>query len=219
MRKERDRFRLAVEDAHLECRRLAAQVQEFQSHLRHTQSALRDSKSMADAARHELERLRHWIDEAHAESRRLSTEVQDYEQDLKETRQTLEGAERSCFELKSENESKHAEIIELKQKVDLLQNLGDAEARRSRFNKLQHDVEEARHEAQAAQRQLYATLRELEEEKARTARLDEQLSKLQPVEVPEERKESEEVEEELDDALAICPEDGDGASLSLPELG
>merc|ERR1719235_1618061 len=148
MRQERDRFRIAVEDAHFECRRLAAQVQELQTQLRHTQGALRDSKSMADAARRELERLRHWIDEAHAESRRLSLEVQEYEWQLKETRLTLDEAERSCQELKTENESKHLEVTELKAQVQVLEDLQHSGTRQKRYEQLQRDMEEARQEAQ-----------------------------------------------------------------------
>jgi len=158
MRRERDRFRVAVEDAHFECRRLTAQVQEFQSQLKHTQNALRESKTMADAARRELERLRHWINEAHGESRRLSIEVQEYECQLRETRLTLDEAERSCLELKDENESKHSELVKLKEQVSLLEDMGDIGRTRDQFVKLHHDVEDARDEARRARRELKATL-------------------------------------------------------------
>lgn len=172
MRKERDRFRLAVEDAHFECRRLSAQVYEFQAQLRQTQQALRESKSMADAARRELERLRHWIEDAHAESRRLNTEVQEYEWQLRETKVTLDEAERSCQELKVENEEKQLEIVQLK---------GDRQGGKT----TQQAVVEAQEEAQILRIELDASKGEIEEwrqnfEDARkqSERLDSELKRL-----------------------------------------
>lgn len=124
MRTERDRFRAAVEDAHFECRRLAAQVQEFQSSLRTTQVALKEANGVADAARKELERLRLWVEEAHAETKRMSSEVQEYELQLRQTRATLEEAERSCQVFKDDNDEKHTENAKLLMRVkELEENL------------------------------------------------------------------------------------------------
>lgn len=179
MRRERDRFRVAVEDAHFECRRLTAQVQELQSQLKHTQLALRESKSMADAARRELERLRQWIDEAHDESRRLSMEVHEYESQLQEARLTLDEAERSCQELKDENEDKDAELFTLREEVALSESMGDPSGQRDRFKVLQLDVEEARIEAAAARRELKATAKKLSDEKLLSSSLRGELDLLQ----------------------------------------
>merc|ERR1719272_528631 len=167
MRKERDRFRVAVEDAHFECRRLSVQVQELQSQLRQTQSALRESKGMADGARKELERLRHWIDEAHAESRRLSAEVQEYEWQLDETRRTLNEAELSCQELVGENENKQSELVVLREKVRIFENLRDIgrHGQHDRFEIMELDVEDARAEVQRARRELSASQRDLADER------------------------------------------------------
>lgn len=179
MRQERDRFRVAVEDAHFECRRLSAQVLEFETQLRTTQNALRDSKTMANAARRELERLRHWIDEAHAESRRLSSEVQEYEWQLNETRTTLDEAERSCQDLKSENETQYSELVQLREQVRLMESLGDFKNQKAQAERHQHDVENARHEARKAHRELNHKMQELEEEKGRSDMWQQKLLALQ----------------------------------------
>jgi len=175
MRRERDRFRVAVEDAHFECRRLAAQVQELQTQLRHTQIALRESKTMADAARRELERLRHWIEEAHDESRRLSVDVQEYEWQLHETRITLDDAERSCQELKNENEDKDSELVALQEELRLT-SAGESGAQRDKTKTQRLEIEEARAELQDVRKDLKATSRDLKDERISSNSLREQLS-------------------------------------------
>merc|ERR1712046_12267 len=147
MRTERDRFRAAVEEAHLECRRLNMQNTELHQQLKHTQHALRDSKSMADAARRELEKLRQWIGEAQSESRRLSIEVQESDWKLTEVRNMLEASEQSCQQLKAMNEDLANEHSTMKDKVVMLESLGDLKAQSARFEKVQQEKLQAREEA------------------------------------------------------------------------
>lgn len=190
MRGERDRFRTAVEDAHVECRRLSSQVQELQSQLRHTQelqssqvqklqTSLRESKSMADAARHELERLRHWIDEAHEESRRLSADVQEYEWQLHECRLTLTEAERSCEELKDENEMKDSELVMMREEFKENEAMGAEPQQRDRFKLLQLDLGERRAEVSEIRSVLKATNQKLTDEQSVTESLTRKLRALQ----------------------------------------
>lgn len=173
MRTERDRFRAAVEDAHFECRRLAAQVQEFQSSLRTTQVALREANAVADAARSELERLRLWVEEAHTETKRMSMEVQEYEMQLRQTKATLEEAERSCQEMKIFNDDVSSE------NAQHLRKIKDLEESFSSFGRdgtnIIPAVEEARAEREKLRLELDAALTENEDLKQQQSQSDSRL--------------------------------------------
>jgi len=161
MRTERDRFRAAVEDAHFECRRLAAQVQEFQSSLRTTQVALKEANAVADAARSELERLRLWVEEAHTETKRMSVEVQEYEVQLRQTKATLEEAERSCQEMKIDNDEMSTENTKLQRRIKQLEESFKAYSVDGTM--IIPAVEDARAETERVRMELDARLSELED--------------------------------------------------------
>lgn len=181
VRTDRDCFRNALDDSHTEIKMLNTQVSESMAQLRHTQLALRESKSMADAARQELEQLRHWIDEAHTESRRSAAQLQGCEWQLRETRVTLENSEQSCLDLKHDNENKYAELVSLRKKVLQFEEKGGFKRAGKKFDQLEEQLAEAHDDAKKARQELesmrHQAQKSLEAERSQKEALRRQLQK------------------------------------------